>query len=353
MRGGDSGSRNIYLVTYRFQHHYAVSGYNRIGDYLRCKRIMTPKVVASLINRFTTAKRHNWLRETTGLTGYFPECQWLEWRLRSILNQSQPSVIHFIYPENSYYFSSLRPRSEKCKMVATYHQPVRESGQFILNTEPIRKLDAVILMSESQKEFFEPLVGRERIFVVHHGIDLGFFTPRIHRTTEKRLVSVGSWLRDFDTLAAALRIVYQRDPEVICDVVANEQNRNFFQGMKNVNFHSGITDEKLRQLYHQSALSVLSLSNTAANNALLESMACGLGIIASDFPAVREYTSSEGCHYVPPGDSEKLAEAILSTINDNSLIESMGKANSEHAKRFEWSIVAKNLLDVYENVYAM
>jgi glycosyltransferase involved in cell wall biosynthesis len=340
----------IYLVMYKFSHHSSVSGYNRLADFVPCARITVPQAVGSIFQNLASQAMREQLKQTTGLTGYFPESRWLEWWTAMLAKIPVSALFHFIYPENSYYFVAQQRTSRRARFVATYHQPFLESTQFILKTEAIRKLDAVILLAECQREFFEPIVGKERIFVVPHGIDVKYFTPSLMPARERRVIAVGSWLRDFATLRGAVRLLGQRAPDLLCDVVASEHHRSLFQDLANVRFHSGISDAALRSLYQKASLSVLSLNGAGANNALLESMACGVPIVATDLPGVREYTVAGGCRYVPPGDSPALAEAVVSLIEDTPRLAAMSDTNRNHANLFAWETVGQRTMKVYQAV---
>jgi len=341
----------IYIVSYQFGHHYTVSGYNRLSDFMPCTRIAIPAPINSLVKRFVTRESRERLKETTGLLGYFPECRLLESWLRLYSLLPGRSIFHFIYPENSYYFSALYSRSRGKRFVASYHQPVGESRQFIRKTDAIRRLDAVILLSDSQREFFEPIVGPSRIFVVPHGVDTGFFRPADRRPTEKRMVAVGTWLRDFPTLAETLRILKDAAPDIVCDVVTVEEHRRQFAGLPNVRVHSGISDSELLALYQRASLAALSLHGAAANNALLEALACGLPIVATDIVAVREYTTSAGASYVPASNAALFADAVQSMFAEKpETLAAMGVANREHSRRFSWEEVATRMLSVYRTL---
>ncbi len=341
---------NIYFITYKFQHHYSISGYNRLAEFLPCREITVPPRIGRALEKIYTLKMREELKTKTGLLGYFPECLYLEWRTR--LHSSLPGrrLFHFVHPENSFYFTAKIKHSPKTKLIATYHQPPEESRQYIVQMDAIKRLDAVILLSESQREFFEPVVGNDKIHVIPHGIDLTFFSPAVRRPEQKKIIAVGNWLRDFPTLAPALAILQKFAPDIHCDVVSLEKNRQFFSELKNVTFHTGISDEQLLKMYHEASAAVLSLTGAAANNALLEAMACGLPVVATDLPAIREYTTANGCRYVTPKNLDRLADEVIALLSDESLMRNMGKANAAHVQRFNWNAIAEQTMNLYKQL---
>jgi phosphatidylinositol alpha-mannosyltransferase len=81
---------------------------------------------------------------------------------------------------------------------------------------------------------------------------------------------------------------------------------------------------------------------------LLEAMSIGKPIVAS---AIDGFTSVltngvEGIT-VPPRDVNHLADAIFKLIRDESLRREMGERGKPKAQAYDWSIVAKKLLDFY------
>lgn len=337
----------IYLVTYQFNHHYAVSGYNRLAEFVPCRTVRIPRFVERIARDLAGNRLREKLTARTGLTGYFPECLWLEMMAKRVSRRAS-SIVHFIYPENSYFYTGMSKRQSNARLVATYHQPPEESRAFILKTDAIRRLDAVILLSENQREFFEPLVGNEKIFVVPHGIDRGFFSPASQpQPGNQSIVAVGNWLRDFRTLRSAFAELSRTAPDILCNVVSLERNRREFADLPNVRFYSQISDGELRSLYRQASASVLCLTGAAANNALLESLACGLPLVATDLPAVREYTPPEGCVYVPREDPACLASAVVSVLRDGRKAALMGRMNREWSARYDWTAIARRTMEVY------
>jgi glycosyltransferase involved in cell wall biosynthesis len=338
---------NIYYVTYRFGHHNVISSYPVLPEYVRSTNITTPPFLSHFFEHYGNGAFRQRLVRASGLTGYFSEALWLESLAMMIAKLPQRSVIHYIHPENSYFFLSRVKRSPKCKVVASYHQPVQESRQFILKTDAIRQLDAVVILSESQREFFEPIVGPDKLFLVPHGVNVKFFTPAPEVKKERRIISVGGWLRDFETLAVTMKLLQEKNSGIICDVVTGKHNWGAFAGLKNVEFHAGISNEELRNLYRRASISVMCLNNAVANQGMLESMSCGLPLIATDITSVREYSVPEGCRYVDRANPDQLAEAVISLMDDTTALDLMGKTNAVFSQKFGWEEIAKQMEHMY------
>src|SRR5206468_3316004 len=83
-----------------------------------------------------------------------------------------------------------------------------------------------------------------------------------------------------------------------------------------VTFHRRISDTALLNLYNDSRLLFLPLIDATANNSLMEASACGVPIITSDLPAVREYTNNSFAHYY--NCIKDSLHYIIDTIKDDA-----------------------------------
>ena len=79
---------------------------------------------------------------------------------------------------------------------------------------------------------------------------------------------------------------------------------------------------------------------------VLEAMACGCAVVASDIPPFREITAGNALLF-PPNDFEKLTGALREVTTSSSLRESLGKEGAERAKNFPWDRCAAETLEVY------
>jgi phosphatidylinositol alpha-mannosyltransferase len=84
---------------------------------------------------------------------------------------------------------------------------------------------------------------------------------------------------------------------------------------------------------------------------LLEAMAAGLPIVASDITGYRTVLDSgvEGW-LVPAKDEDALATAISALLRDPMRRAQMAHACKAKAAQYDWSIIAQHVLDYYEQV---
>lgn len=69
-------------------------------------------------------------------------------------------------------------------------------------------------------------------------------------------------------------------------------------------------------------------------NAVLEGMACGLPVVATDIPGIREIVGDDQKNYlVAPGDDKTMAEKIMGFYKDGLLRKSLGNANKKRIEQ--------------------
>lgn len=109
---------------------------------------------------------------------------------------------------------------------------------------------------------------------------------------------------------------------------------------------TGAVEEPLQALARAAVFVQPSLAE-GMSNALLEAMAVGLPIVATDVGGTAE--ALEGCGLlIPPSDADALARALASVVTDRSLRESMGRASQERARHFSVSKSVTRHLTVYQ-----
>jgi glycosyltransferase involved in cell wall biosynthesis len=78
---------------------------------------------------------------------------------------------------------------------------------------------------------------------------------------------------------------------------------------------------------------------------VVEAMACGVPVVASDVPALRE-VASDAARLVPPGDSHALAEAMSGLLSDPAAAAWARESGRRRAAVFSWTQTASRLWDI-------
>ena len=80
-------------------------------------------------------------------------------------------------------------------------------------------------------------------------------------------------------------------------------------------------------------VSVFSSRSEGCPNAVVESMAAGLPVAATDIEGIREVLGPDGTRFLaPPGDSDALATALTTLANDSKLRVEIGAQNRERVR---------------------
>ena len=96
-----------------------------------------------------------------------------------------------------------------------------------------------------------------------------------------------------------------------------------------------------------------SIAGEAFGIVLLEAMAAGKPVVASNVGGVRDLvTDRVNGFLVPPGKTEALSETILALLNDNDLSHKMGIVNRVKAQKYSWKEIVDKLEILYNQLIA-
>jgi len=123
-------------------------------------------------------------------------------------------------------------------------------------------------------------------------------------------------------------------------------------GLKDVVFVGYVSEEdKARFFKTADVFCAPSTGRESQGLILLESLAAGTPIVASDIPGYASVvTSGEDGLLVPPRDYQELSKALLTLLKDEGLRKEMGARGKEQSKQYSWDLVSRRIMDYYHHV---
>ena len=109
-----------------------------------------------------------------------------------------------------------------------------------------------------------------------------------------------------------------------------------------------IDDEQLRRLYGRATAFVYPSLYEGFGIPLLEALACGCPVVASDIPSSRE-VADDCAMYFDPSSAEDL-RAVLDKVLTEGANEARRSAGISRAAQFSWNETARQTLEVYHSV---
>ena len=259
-------------------------------------------------------------------------------------------IIHFMDGEHSAQFLPRRIKEmglSRIKTVATFHQPPDLLPQLV-NEKMLNWLDAIILMSPTQVPFFKSRVSEDKLHVILLGVDSELFHPSPVRRENDQVacITTGLHLRDWETF----KKVACAAPDITFVVVTSSRVK--FENIPNLKLYSGVSDAELAELYRSADILFLPLIDATANNTLLEGIASGLPVVATDHKSVRAYLPDEGGIFIADNRVEGFVDALRRLQNDPALRRKMGQQARARAEELSWTSIIKQYDALYRQLHA-
>jgi len=247
-------------------------------------------------------------------------------------------------------------RGTDINLIAQYRLPkmlIRWAG---------RHAAAVVAVSRALKDKLVTLgVPPERIEVLRNGVDLDFFKPAERESVRrqlglrrKTLLSVGNLLafKGHGVVIEAL----SRLPGWDLVILGDGPDRGAFETLarrwglgERVRFAGSVSQERLREYYAAADALVLASSREGWPNVLLEAMACGTPVIATDIGGVSEIVAAAEAGIVI---KERSAAAVAQGVRQLFSKDPDRAATRRYAEQFGWSATTKGQLQLFRQVLA-
>jgi glycosyltransferase involved in cell wall biosynthesis len=299
-------------------------------------------------------------------------------------------IVHLHYP---FYFGSetvyLRSLTNGLRYIVTYHQDVLFAGPLrfpeklhhrLLGKHILARAEKVLATSwdyaraSRLRELMQ--MRPEVVAELPNGVDIHQFHPKVNgnglcvryglKGTDRVILFVGAldkahYFKGVGVLLQALAHLPDKGIKLL--VVGDGDLRSTYQEQAvrlglgdRVIFCGQVPDEELPA--HYALCDLLVLPSTTMGEAfgvvLLEAMACGKPVIASNLPGVRTVVSDgEDGLLVGPGDVADLAKKMQMLLDDPQRRREMGeRGRAKVEAKYAWSKIIPRLVQVYEEVLA-
>jgi glycosyltransferase involved in cell wall biosynthesis len=195
-------------------------------------------------------------------------------------------------------------------------------------------------------------IERDRVIVAPPGVDAQWFdaspaTPAWlaeHGLSAPYVLFVGTAepRKNLPVLIAAHRRLGPDAPELVLAGPAGWGEPLEDRALRRAGY---LEDAELRSLVAGASCLVLPSRDEGFGLPALEALACGVPVVASDLPVLREVLGPEA-RYVPVGDVEALAVALESVLDEAA--EPARASRQARARRFTWRRCAQAAFGAYE-----
>jgi len=232
-----------------------------------------------------------------------------------------------------------------------------------------RWADSLVTVTEELRVWLEDETGRDDVCVIPNGANTGLFTPEaetVRGLPERYVVFVGemaAWqgIRvaleavDEPTWPKGTHLVLVGDgaSRELARQRASSDNRIHWLGRLPYRSIPGVLVGALAALAPMEDLGGRAATGLSPLK-LYEALACGVPVVASDFPGQADLIRATGCGLViAPGDPRALAEAVASLAANPSGAREMGlRGMREVRERHSWDARAAATADVVRQAIA-
>lgn len=191
----------------------------------------------------------------------------------------------------------------------------------------------IILQTERSRYFFGKQVQQKAV-ILPNSLNPAFIRPRYEGEREKRIVAVGRMdaNKNHEMMIRAFARIAEQYPEYTLTIYGDGELRPFLEqliqqlGLTGRVFLPGVIQNVAEKLEKASLFLITSYSE-GVSNALIEALATGLAVIATDVPSggtVELMTDGENGLIIPPGDGDALVKAMENVLGNPAYAEQLG-----------------------------
>lgn len=195
--------------------------------------------------------------------------------------------------------------------------------------------------------------SENKIIEVPSGINKNFISPGLYKNSNiRKLIFVGrnerrKGIAEIQYVLRKIDRRYKYEFHFVGDISIDPNLKN-----DSVFYHGIIKDsDKLKDLLMGCDVLVCPSYSEGMPNVIMEAMACGCAIIASNVGAINLLVDARNGWLITPGSKEELASSICTSIDiADSEIEKLQKHSLKKIKEFTWEEIADMKICSFENI---
>jgi len=285
-------------------------------------------------------------------------------RTRDALAEIRPDVVHVHEPLTP-SVSMFATIASEAPVVATVHAYLDRSRAMERAAPVLRRVWANVsegvAVSDAAARFLRRSLGDVGLEVVPNGVDVGAW-ERPARVAddlpaERRIVWANRLdpQKGFPVAVTAFAKVVAEVPDAVLLVAGDGADREAIGLLtpsvwSRVRRLGTVPNADLPAVHAASEVFVSAATGQESFGiALVEAMAAGLPVVATDIPGYREVVRHgvEGL-LVPPRDPEALAVGLVRVLTEPGLAERLRAAGRARARAYDWPIVVERLEEIYD-----
>lgn len=267
-------------------------------------------------------------------------------------------------PEIVYLIAKLRG----IPYIAHIHLDVDASGPFGFLLRPYKKLflkrvlkssAKIICVSEAQKKLIASkyALALESIVVIPNGVIEEYFVEKkIRENNVPRLLFVGRLVSQ-KNLPLLIEAVSQMSTSVFLDIVGEGELKETIEALiqkyklHNVKIYGKKTGKELIGFYKAADIFVLpSFKEAGVSLSMLEALAAGLPVVASDLPEIRDSLNDCGVLIQDP-TATKYAHTLDALLSNKHALRNLSALSVQKARSYSWEKLLDSIEEVYTQAY--
>ncbi|MEI6693095.1 MAG: glycosyltransferase family 4 protein [Actinomycetes bacterium] len=288
-------------------------------------------------------------------------------RVRRWIDEGHFDILH-VHEPAAPSLSLVATWAAEGAIVGTFHTSNENSrmmsGTARILRSALEKLNGRISVSEYARETLREHIGFDSV-IVPNGVDVAFYADAEPMTSTPVDAEVVTFLgrvdeprKGFQVFAQAMPAIARERPEAVFYVAGPGDVDSALKLVPRslhgrIHFMGRISDGQKAALLRRS--NVFVAPNTGGESfgiILLEAMAAGACVVASDLEAFVKVLGDDGAgRLFPNEDFEALAREVIELLTDKAVRERIAHHGRDRAYSYDWNAVVNEVIEIYDTVY--